>query len=67
MAPEEQHALEQAPAAPVEPKPASGGRKRQRKAATVAPGEAAALDALEELVLEESTDVEDNQAPWADA
>jgi hypothetical protein len=64
---EEQHALE-APAAPVEkPKPAPGGRKRPRKQVETTTGEAGSLDVLESLVLEESTDVEDNQAPWADA
>ena len=64
---EEQHALAQAPAAPAEtPKPASRKRRGPRKPVEAAPGEAAALDALEDLVLEESTDVEDSQTPWAD-
>lgn len=65
---EEQHALAQAPAAMDEgTKPRAAGRKRPRKPAEAAAGEAASLDVLESLVLEESTDVEDNQAPWADA
>lgn len=64
---EEQHALAQAPAAPPEaPKPASKRKKRQRKPVEAAAGDAAALDVLEDLVLEESTDVEDSQTPWAD-
>jgi hypothetical protein len=63
--PEEQHALEQAPVEQPQPLPAS--RKRQRKPSAVPAGEAGSLDVLEDLVLEESTDVEDNQAPWADA
>jgi hypothetical protein len=64
---EEQHALAQAPAAhPETPKPASKRKKRPRKPAEAAAGEAASLDVLEDLVLEESTDVEDSQTPWAD-
>ena len=64
---EEQHVLAQAPAAPPEtPKPASKRKKRQRKPVEAAAGEAASLDVLEDLVLEESTDVEDSQTPWAD-
>ncbi|HEX9742268.1 MAG TPA: chemotaxis protein CheW [Nitrospiraceae bacterium] len=65
---EEQHALAQAPVAMDEAtKPRAAGRKRPRKPAEAAAGEAASLDVLESLVLEESTDVEDNQAPWAEA
>ena len=64
---EEQHALAQAPAATDErAKSRAAGRKRLRKPSEAAAGEAASLDVLESLVLEESKDVEDNQAPWAD-
>ena len=66
--PEEQHALAQSPAVTdEEPKPEAAKRKRPRKPVEAEAGEASSLDVLESLVLEESTDVEDNQAPWADA
>ncbi len=65
---EEQHVLDQAPAdAGEETAPAAMGEQRPRKIPEAATGEAASLDVLEGLVLEESKDVEDNQAPWADA
>lgn len=46
------------------PPPRTRKKKPSRKKAA---GEDAPLDVLENLVLEESTDVEDGQAPWADA
>jgi len=65
---EEQHVLAQAPGeTDEETTPAAMGGHRLRKPTETAAGEAASLDVLESLVLEESTDVEDNQAPWADA
>jgi hypothetical protein len=41
--------------------------KKKRPSRKKAAGDDAPLDVLENLVLEESTDVEDGQAPWADA
>jgi hypothetical protein len=65
---EEQHVLGEIPAATVEaPKPAPAKRRAPRKPVEAGAGEAASLDVLEGLVLEESKDVEDSQAPWADA
>ncbi len=65
---EEQHVLAEAPAATEEEAtPAAAGKQRLHKLLETPAGEAASLDVLESLVLEESTDVEDNQAPWADA
>lgn len=64
---EEQHALGESPAAEEDnTAPAEGLTLRRTETATTA-AEAAALEVLESLVLEESKDVEDNQAPWADA
>jgi hypothetical protein len=48
----------------TEPSPARKSSRRKRPVTTE--GEAASLDILQNLVLEESTDVADNQAPWAD-
>jgi CheW-like domain len=65
---EEQHVLAEAPAdTGEEATPAAAGHQRRHKLLETPAGEAASLDVLESLVLEESTDVEDNQAPWADA
>jgi hypothetical protein len=47
-----------------EPVPAR--KKARRKPSTAAVGEDAALEVLENLVLEESADAEDSQTPWAD-
>jgi hypothetical protein len=64
---EEQHALgESPPAEEDDTAPAEGMKLRRMETGTTA-AEAAALEVLESLVLEESKDVEDNQAPWADA
>lgn len=73
---EEQHALDQAATAPVgdagmapqgEKSHPSPARKKGRRKASVTDGDdAASLDVLENLVLEESADVEDSQTPWAD-
>ena len=41
--------------------------RRKRPSRKAAAGEDASLEVLEKLVLEESTDVEDGEAPWADA
>jgi len=61
-------ALEQAAAVPVgRPAPSSAKKKERRKPSPTASGDAASLDVLENLVLEESADVEDSQTPWADA
>jgi len=65
---EEQHALAQVPAETgEEPTPAAMEGNQPRVPSETAPGDAASLEVLEGLVLEESKDVEDNQAPWADA
>jgi hypothetical protein len=48
-------------------KPSPARKKGRRKASvTTAGDDAASLDVLENLVLEESADVEDSQTPWAD-
>ncbi len=47
-----------------EPVPAR--KKARRKPSAAAAGEDAALEVLENLVLEESADAEDSQTPWAD-
>jgi len=60
--------LDQAAAAPAGGQQPSPARKRgRRKSSVTAGGEAASLDVLENLVLEESADAEDGQTPWADA
>jgi hypothetical protein len=64
---EEQHVLAPPPEAPAEtPKPAPARKRRSRKPVEASGGDAVALNELEDLVLEESTDVEDSQTPWAD-
>ena len=50
----------------VKPSPARK-RGRRKPSVTAGGGEAASLDVLENLVLEESADAEDGQTPWADA
>lgn len=72
----EAYALEQAATAPVgdavvepqdEQSTPSPARKKGRRKPLVTDGDdAASLDVLENLVLEESADVEDSQTPWAD-
>ena len=47
--------------------PAPARKKGRRKPVVAVPGEEAALEVLENLVLEESADAEDSQTPWADA
>ena len=47
-------------------KPSPARKKGRRKPAVPDGDEAASLDVLENLVLEESADVEDSQTPWAD-
>ena len=47
-------------------KPSATRKKGRRKKSVTAGDEAATLDGLENLVLEESADVEDSQTPWAD-
>jgi len=51
--------------APITSPPPKARKKRPARKTTT--GDDAPLDVLENLVLEESTDVEDGQAPWADA
>jgi CheW-like protein len=73
----EPRALDQAAAAPagaaiMEPpaessKPSTTRKKGRRKKSATAADDTPALDGLENLVLEESADVEDSQTPWADA
>lgn len=46
--------------------PSPARKKGRRKPPVTAGDEAASLDVLENLVLEESADVEDSQTPWAD-
>ncbi|HYM38020.1 MAG TPA: chemotaxis protein CheW [Nitrospiraceae bacterium] len=46
--------------------PAPARKKARRKPSAAAVGEDAALEVLENLVLEESADAEDSQTPWAD-
>jgi hypothetical protein len=46
--------------------PAPARKKGRRKPVVAASGEEAALEVLENLVLEESADAEDSQTPWAD-
>ena len=51
----------------AERKPKPSARKKGLRNQPVMPGsEAASLDVLEKLVLEESADAEDSQTPWAD-
>lgn len=64
---EEQHALGESPAAEEDNAAPAEGMKLRRTETGASAAEAAALEVLESLVLEESKDVEDNQAPWADA
>jgi hypothetical protein len=59
-------AAEAAPAAVDTAAPPPRTRKKRPSRKKPA-GDDASLDVLENLVLEESTDVEDGQAPWADA
>jgi CheW-like protein len=69
-------ALDQAAAAPAgdavmtppaeRPKPSAARKKGRRKKSVPAGDDAASLEVLENLVLEESADVEDSQTPWAD-
>ena len=60
--------LDQVAAAPAGGQQPSPARKRgRRKSSATVGGEAASLDVLENLVLEESADAEDGQTPWADA
>lgn len=49
-----------------QPKPSPARRKGRHKPSASAGDEAASLEVLENLVLEESADVEDSQTPWAD-
>ena len=65
-APGEQPVPDQAAAAPAGA-PAPSRKKGRRKPVVTASGEEAALEVLENLVLEESADAEDSQTPWADA
>jgi hypothetical protein len=46
--------------------PTPARKKGRRNPAVAASGEEAALEVLENLVLEESADAEDSQTPWAD-
>lgn len=72
----ESRALDQAATAPAgdaviappaeRSKPSPARKKGRRKPSVTAGDEAASLDVLENLVLEESADVEDSQTPWAD-
>lgn len=64
-APGELPAPDQAAEAPAGA-PAPARKKGRRKPAVAASGEEAALEVLENLVLEESADAEDSQTPWAD-
>jgi hypothetical protein len=73
---EEQRALDQAATSPAgdagmtpqdeKSKPFPARKKGRRKASVTDGDDAASLDVLENLVLEESADVEDSQTPWAD-
>ena len=73
---EEQRALDHAATAPAgeagmapqdeKSKPSPARKKGRRKASVTDGDDAASLDVLENLVLEESADVEDSQTPWAD-
>ncbi|MBI5776722.1 MAG: chemotaxis protein CheW [Nitrospirae bacterium] len=47
-------------------KPSTARKKGRHKPSVTAGDEAASLEVLENLVLEESADVEDSQTPWAD-
>lgn len=64
---EEQHAIAQAPVEDEEAQPQDTATRPARADTRTTAAEAAALEVLESLVLEESKDVEDHQAPWADA
>lgn len=73
---EESRTLDQAATAPTgdavlapqdgDSTPSPARKKGRRKAPVTAGDDAAALDVLENLVLEESANVEDSQTPWAD-
>jgi CheW-like protein len=73
---EEPRALDQAATVPAgdavmalpaeKPKPSTTRKKGRRKKSVTVDDDAAPLDGLENLVLEESADVEDSQTPWAD-
>lgn len=72
----EPHVLDQAAAVPdgdaamvqqdEQSKPSPAKKKGRHKLSVTAGDEAASLEVLENLVLEESADVEDSQTPWAD-
>jgi hypothetical protein len=55
------------PPVAVDATPPPRRTRKKKPSRKKAAGEDAPLDVLENLVLEESTDVEDGQAPWADA
>lgn len=58
---------EQPVAAQEKPRPSVGKKRGRLKRPAPAVGDDASFDVLENLVLEESTDAEDDQTPWADA